>query len=144
MKGTIAQQTRPNEIVIFDSADAAADIVSHAISRLGFVKSREGSQAIQGCIKYGLQSVRVRASLVERVNGQTTVVIQASGDDIWGAAAKNVTERLVEMLLNHDNSGYQPDRLGMHPGALVGLLISFVFVLLFVLRVLLPLMGIVL
>lgn len=142
MTDTYARQTRPNEVVISDTADATADVVSHAINRLGRVKRREGNQAVHGRIKYGLQSVKVCASLVERVRGQTTVVIQASGDDVWGTAAKSATERLVEMLLNLDNPGYRPDRLGMHPAALVGLLIGFVFLVLFVLRVVLPLMGI--
>lgn len=142
MTDTCARQTRPNEVVISDSADAAADVVAHTINRLGRVKRREGSQAVHGRIKYGLQSVKICASLVERVRGQTTIVIQASGDDVWGAAAKNATERLVEMLLNLDNPGYQPDRLGMHPGALVGFLIGFVLLVLFGLRVVFPLMGI--
>ena len=136
------RQTRDNEVVIADTAGAAIEVVTFAIKRLGRVKRREGNQAVHGRIKYGLQSVKICASLVERVPGQTTVVIQASGDDVWGAAARNATERLVEMLLNHDNPGYQPDRLGIHPAALVGLLIGVVFLVLFILRVVSPLMGI--
>ena len=67
------------------------------------------------------------------------MLIQASSDDVWGAGAKNATKRLVETLRNLDNPGYQPDRLGMHPAALVGLLIGFVFLLLLIMKYVLPL-----
>jgi hypothetical protein len=42
------------------------------------------------------------------------------------------------MLLNLDNPGYQPDRLGMHSAALVGLLIGFVILVLLAMKYLLP------
>ena len=67
------------------------------------------------------------------------MLIQASSDDVWGVGAKNATKRLVEALRNLDNPGYQPDRLGMHPAALVGLLIGFVFLLLLIMKYVLPL-----
>jgi len=88
---------------------------------------------------YGLQSVKVRTSLVERTPGKTNVVIQASSDDVWGVGAKHATKRLVETLRNLDNPGYAPDRLGMHPAALVGVVIGFVFLLLLVMKYVRPL-----
>ena len=54
------------------------------------------------------------------------MVVQASSDDVWNAGGKAATKRLVETLLNLDNPGYQPDRLGIHPAALVGVIIGFV------------------
>lgn len=56
-----------------------------------------------------------------------------------GAGAKNATKRLLETLRNLDNQGYQPDRLGMHPAALVGLLIGFVLLLLVIMKYVFPL-----
>jgi hypothetical protein len=110
------------------------------MGRVGKVKKEDRQQQfVEGRIKYGLQSVKVRASLVEREAGKTNVLIQASSDDVWGAGAKNATKRLVEALRNLDNPGYQPDRLGMHPAALVGLLIGFVFLLLLIMKYVLPL-----
>ena len=132
-------QISPNEVVVSCPLGAAFAHVSGAIGRMGKVKQDDRSkQFIDGRIKYGLQSVKVRASLVEREQGKTHVVIQASSDDVWGAGAKNATERLVETLRNLDNPGYEPDRLGMHPAALVGLLIGFVFLLLLIMKHVLP------
>ena len=133
------RQTRPNELVVCAPADTALDCVAEAIDKLGTVKQRDsGQHVIEGRIRYGLQSVKVRVSLVERIQGETTVVIQASSDDVWGAGAKNATSRLAEMLLNLDNPGYRPDRLGMHPAALVGILIGFVMVLVLVMKYVWP------
>lgn len=56
-----------------------------------------------------------------------------------GAGARSAAKRLVEGLRNLENPGYQPDRLGMHPGALVGSLIGFVFLLLLTMKFALPL-----
>ena len=129
-----------NEVVISSPLAGAFDLVSQAMGRLGKVKKEDRQQQfVEGRIKYGLQSVKVRASLVEREAGKTNVLIQASSDDVWGAGAKNATKRLVEALRNLDNPGYQPDRLGMHPAALVGLLIGFVFLLLLIMKYVLPL-----
>ena len=83
--------------------------------------------------------MKVNISLVERTAGETTIVIQASSDDVWGAGAKNATKRLVETILNHDNPGYQPDRLGMKPMALCGVIIGFIVCLLVILKFVLPL-----
>ncbi len=129
-----------NEVVISSPLAGAFDLVSQAMGRLGKVKKEDRQQQfVEGRIKYGLQSVKVRASLVERDAGKTNVLIQASSDDVWGVGAKNATKRLVEALRNLDNPGYQPDRLGMHPAALVGLLIGFVFLLLLIMKYVLPL-----
>lgn len=128
-KDVHVRTTRPNEVVISAPYDAAFEHVTKAMDKLGTVKSRDTEQqVIEGRIKHGLQSVRIRVSLVQRGQGETTAVIQASSDDIWGAGAKNATNRLVETLLNLDNPGYQPDRLGIHPAAFVGALIGFAII----------------
>lgn len=131
--------SRANEVTIEADAETAEECVAEAIKMLGRVTQREPGRAVQGRVKYGLQSVKVRVSLVERRRGETNVVIQASGDDVWGTAARSATERLVEMLLNLDNAGYRPDRLGVSPGALVGMLILFVILVLLAVNYVMPL-----
>lgn len=120
-----------NEVLMECRFQTAFDKVSEAIERLGNVKkSDKEQQYIEGKIKFGLQSVKIRVSFVERDEGKTNVVIQGSSDDVWGAAAKNATKRLMELLLNLDNPGYKPDRLGMHPLAIIGLVIGFIILVL--------------
>jgi len=138
--GASARQTGTNEIVISASFPLAFQQVSEAIQRLGSVKYQDKDQQfVEARIKHGLQSVKVRASLVERSPGETTVVIQASSDDVWKAGAKSATKRLVETLLNLDNPGYRPDRLGMHPGALIGGLLGFLLVVFLAIKFIHPL-----
>lgn len=119
-----------NEVVIEAPRTVAFEHVAEALEKLGTVKQRDPNQTfIDGRIKFGLQSVAMRVSVVERDPGQTTVVIQGSSDDVWGMGAKNASKRLVQMLENLDNPGFKADRLGIHPLALVGLGIGFMFVL---------------
>lgn len=134
------QQLSPNELVITCPFNEAFSLVANALRRIGKVHQEEPHRNyVAGRVMYGLQSVKVRISMVERVAGRTDVVIQASSDDVWGAGAKHATKRLVETLRNLDNPGYEPDRLGIHPAALVGALIGFVLLLLLILNYALPL-----
>lgn len=135
--GKMVTQTRDNEVVFNKSFDEAYRDVVNAVNRLGKVK-REESNRIVGTIKYGLQSVKVNASVVEEDAGNTRVVIQASSDDVWQQGAKNATRRLIELLLNLENPGYEPDRLGIHPAALVGIIILFVIVVYFIVSQIMP------
>ena len=125
-------------ILVTDTATAFASVRS-AIERLGRVsETDEKRRVVEGRVRFGLQSVRVRASIAEEEPHRTRVVIQASSDDVWGAGAKSATRRVMETLRNLNTPGYQPDRLGIHPAALAGVLIGFTLVLLTVLSYVLP------
>jgi hypothetical protein len=130
----IPTPTSANEIVYPASRSATMSKVANAINLLGKVTEQNvQKQYIAGKIKYGLQSVKVRVSVVPVGQNQCRVVVQGSSDDVWGAGAKNVTRRLMETLRNLDNPGYKPDRLGIHPLALAGVVIGlFVLVILIV------------
>ncbi len=128
--------TGPNEIIFPSSLPVTMGRVAEAINRLGSVTEQNQSQQyVTGRIKFGLQSVKVRVSVVPAGPNQCRVVLQGSSDDVWGAGAKNATRRLMEMLRNLDNPGYKPDRLGIHPLALVGLIIGFVILVIIIMQV---------
>lgn len=125
--------TGPNEITFPSSLPATMGRVADAIKRLGSVtEQNQLQQYVTGRIKFGLQSVKVRVSVVPAGPGQCRVVLQGSSDDVWGAGAKSATRRLMEMLRNLDNPGYQPDRLGMHPLALAGVIVGFVILMIII------------
>jgi uncharacterized membrane protein YdfJ with MMPL/SSD domain len=92
-------------------------------------KNKEG-QFIKSKIKYGLKPVKVNSSLVERDEQETTVLIQASSNDIGSTAEDNVTERLIETLINLDNPGYEPDKRGVSTMAIVGSIILLIIIVL--------------
>ena len=118
-----------SEVVIEAPRSVAFGHVAEAIQKLGTVKQRDSNHTfIDGRIRFGFQSVAMRVSLVERDPGQTTVVMQGSSDDVWGMGAKNASKRLVQTLENLDNPGFKPDRLGIHPLALVGVVVGLVLI----------------
>lgn len=126
------------EIVVFAARAVAFEHAVEALERLGTVKHRDpGNTFFDGKMRYGLQSVALRVSLVEREIGQTTVVIQGSSDDVRGVGGKSATSRLIQMIENLDNPGFKVDRLGMNPVALAGALIGFVLILMLILMLIL-------
>ncbi len=124
------EQISLNEVIIWCPLDTAFPYISEAIRRLGKIKQEDRSkQFIVGRIKRGLQFIKVRASLVEREQDKTTVVIQASSDDVFGLGEKSVKKRFIETLRNLDNPGYEPDRFGIHPSLLFGWIIGLIILL---------------
>lgn len=127
------QQTAPNEVILPYSPAKAIQKVANAINSLGTVKETNLAQStVTGVIKYGFQSVKMRVSVPPAGPNQSRVVIQASGDDVWGAGARNATQRLQDMLRNLDNPGYRPDRRGIHPLAMAGSLVLIVILVILV------------
>jgi hypothetical protein len=118
--GRTARQTRDNEVTFSHALAEAFACVYEALGRLGRVtESDEEQYWVMGRVWQGLQRVKVRVSVVQDVPGRSRAVIQASSDDFQNRGAQRVTARLVEVLLNLNNPGYRPDRLGVHPLALV-------------------------
>ena len=123
------QRKSDSEVIIFAPRREAFEFVSAAMSKVGSVKKRDPEQNyIDGRIRYGLNPVKVRVSLVEREPRQTTIVVQGSSAEVWGVAAKNAAKRLIQMLENLDNPGFKADRLGINPIALTVIVIVFVVV----------------
>lgn len=72
---------------MFCPLDAALAEALGLFGRFGIVKQHDRRQQfIEGRIMFGLQSVKVRLSLVERETGRTTILIQVSLDDVWALA----------------------------------------------------------
>lgn len=126
---------RTKEMSIEASPADAADRAERALEAIGKKKKRT-EDYMTGRIRYGLQSVEIRISWSQGDTGVTRIVLQGSSDDVWGKGAESALDRLETTIRNIDVPGYKPDRLGMHPAALVGLLILFVLVVLWFVGVL--------
>ncbi len=50
--------------------------------------------------RYGLNPVRVRASIVGLTDNTCKLTIQGRGQDVWGTASKKVMERIVTAISN--------------------------------------------
>lgn len=132
ISGVKVDQISENEVIMHCSSSDALLRIRKAMELIGSVSaSMTDQRVVSGKIKYGLQSVKIRVSIVERELGKVNAVIQGSSDDIRGVGAKSAAKRLIEVLRNLDNPGYKPDRLGVNPVALAGLVIGVVMVVFF-------------
>lgn len=78
---------------------SAFTAVVATLGRIGKVTAQNPSMGlIEGCIRYGLNSVKIRVSV--RADGPrcSTVIVESAKGDVWGVAGKAVTEMLMEAL----------------------------------------------
>lgn len=135
--GASLRQVSDNEIVYPANVSTALQDTVAALTRLGrVVKTDEKKQFIEGRVRYGISSVRLRVSMVERDSSHTGIIIQGSSNDIWNAGGRSATNRLIETLTHLRTPGYRVDRLGMHPAALAGILCTVVVIVFFMVSIL--------
>lgn len=129
----------PNETILPCSPDAALNRVATAMAKVGQMRERnDAAQSVDGTVSFGFQRVKLHVSVVGEGADQSRVVVQGSSDDVWGAGAKNATKRFLETLRNLDNPGYQPNRRGIEPAALLGITVIFIVLVFVVVKFLLP------
>jgi hypothetical protein len=54
--------------------------------------------SITGRTRYGLQSVKLRVSVLSQGEHKSLVQIQGFGDDMWGGGARKGTDKLLQAL----------------------------------------------
>jgi hypothetical protein len=80
------------------SLEALADL-QRAFASIGkVVEISKLTMSITGKTRYGLQSVKLRVSVLPQGEGQSLIQVQGSGDDIWGAGARKGTDKLLRAL----------------------------------------------
>ena len=127
----------PNEVQLPYSAQAAMERVGRTMRRIGKVKSENAALGVvEGTIKYGLATVSARVAVAADGENRSRVVIQAKGQDVWGAAARNATARFFETMRNLDTPGYKADRRGIPPLVIVASVLVFIVLLIFLDRAL--------
>lgn len=101
-----------------------------AISAIGKVTSSNiGDYTINGKVRYGLQSVKLRVTI--HPNGATSKVIaEAESDDLWNAGGKSVVNRFLEALDRSNDPTYAPDRQGVSTAKLIGMIALFLVIFL--------------
>lgn len=110
-------------------APQAFSAAQKAVSAIGKVTSSNiGDYTINGKVRYGLQSVKLRVTI--RPNGATSnVVAEAESDDLWNAGGKSVVNRFLEALDRSNDPKYVPDRQGMSTGKLIVMIALFLMIL---------------
>ena len=117
-------------------ADQAYADLTRAFQRVGKVESAsEATLTVRGKTSYGLQSVSLRVSIIEKDENNSLLQIQAAGDDVWAGGARGGADRLIQALENPDYILRKPKLwLIFLCIALAGLLMELLTLLPYVLR----------
>ena len=78
----------------------AMSAVEAAFGSIGKVLEVQPALAtVIGRVRYGLQSVKLRVAVLDGVQSGTSVLeVSAASDDLWGAAARKGTDKLLAAL----------------------------------------------
>lgn len=77
----------------------AMDDVESALGSVGrLLESSRTLNTAVGKTRYGLQSVKLRISVVDTGRGTSLIKIGAFGDDVWGGGARKGTDKLLKAL----------------------------------------------
>jgi hypothetical protein len=100
-----------------------------ALGMIGEVKSLDPKTfSLTGKAKYGMQKVDVKAMITQEGNG-SHISLTAFSDDIWGMAAKDICQRLLETLHKIDDPNYKPNKAGLGINKLILRIAIFLIVL---------------
>jgi hypothetical protein len=73
--------------------------VERAFSSIGKVAEvSKLTLSLTGRTRYGLQSVKLRVSVLWQGEGRSLIQIQGFGDDVWGGGARKGTDKLIRAL----------------------------------------------
>lgn len=73
--------------------------LQQAFAQIGkVVEVSELTSTVTGRCRYGLQSIKLRAAVLDGADGKSLVQIQAFGDDVWGGGARKGTDKLIAAL----------------------------------------------
>ena len=97
-----------------------------AFERIGKVQESDvESGRIKGKTKYGLQTVKITATL-EAMEGQTKITFHGKSDDAQGIGAQKGIERLFETMQNLDNPDFQPSKTGISFAQVIANILAFI------------------
>jgi hypothetical protein len=149
-----------HEFWVSDTPDEAIRKVRATLQRVGDLKSVVPGQYLTGTIlALGSRTVNVRVSwkpeadptMSPKLNAAdnagpwqgpapqvvapgTSIVMETDSDDESGRAGKNAFERFEDAYRHFHNPDYKPDRVGMLPVTIIGLVVVAALMLVFFLR----------
>lgn len=100
--GKVAQEINYHKSAIGTLAD-----LEKVLTRIGIVNSVDQTEySIKGKTKYGLQTVKIEAT-INGIGDESVISFTAKSDDIGGVGAKDGLKRLIEMMSNVDNLDFE-------------------------------------
>jgi hypothetical protein len=125
--GQVTQQAEYSKGPLETLAD-----LERAWNLIGNVQSVDRTAlSITGKTRYGLQTVKIQASVTGSETASKIRVVALS-DDVGGVGAKDGVRRLLEALHNVDNPNYKPSKTGLSSTRLVLRIVFFLAIFLIV------------
>ncbi len=86
------------ELFVEDNIKKVLAILEKAINKVGSViESNKKTYTLIAQTRYGLQTVKIRISLVPKDTG-TIINFNGASDDIWGAGARKGIDKIINEL----------------------------------------------
>ena len=87
--------------------DQAWKILQETFDGVGKIeKADEGARSLSGKIRYGLNPVRLRITVLSSPNLNASVLdIQGRGQDVWGVASRKAIDKLLEAFPASESGG---------------------------------------
>ena len=132
-----------HDFFVSDEPDEAIRKIKVTLNRVGELTRVEAGQLVEGKIAFGVRPVTLRITftpedaktkLDEAMRGGvatmhqvgTRIYVEASAEDNTKMAQKNAIERFEDAYMHFDRADYTPDRLGIMPITILGILIAVI------------------
>ncbi len=109
----------PNQFVIDAAPQEAGPALERAIASVGKVSTSNLSAGIiEGVGKYGLNTVKLTATLTEQ-DGSTVVTVVARSGSLGSSPVRSVVDRIKDAVVNDGNGSFAADRTGTSTSVVV-------------------------
>jgi hypothetical protein len=113
------------------SANDTFTDIHNSLAKIGKIKvSDQIAHSLRGSLKYGLQSIKVEAS-VQGNELESVISFKAKSDDVRGIGARKGLDRLIESMQHLDDPNYQVSKTGVSAGQWLYLLLGLIGILAF-------------
>ncbi|MDX1931220.1 MAG: hypothetical protein SFU56_01305 [Capsulimonadales bacterium] len=152
VNSTTAPSSPTHEFWVSDPVEEALRKMKLTLNRVGQLVAVVPGQYIEGTVRFGVQNVGIRVIWIEeeaatRMDEQlrggreniprmlgTRWIVEANAEDKSGQAQRSAMERLEDAYLHFDAPDYKPDRLGILPYTIIGIVVAVLLFCLWLLR----------
>lgn len=130
------------DIFVSDEPEEAIRKTKLTLKRVGELKAVVPGQHIDGVIQFGVSAVTVQVRWRAEELGPapdkgaggvqamrmvgTTLTLEGESEDATGRAVENAVERFEDAYRHFDQPDYKPDRLGVMPLTIIGIVVAVV------------------
>jgi hypothetical protein len=141
-----------HDFFVSDEPDEAVRKIKVTLNKVGELNRVEPLQFIEGKIAFGVLPVQLHITwavedattrLDKEIRGGaavlpaigTRIIVTATADDNTQAAQQNAIERFEDAYRHFDRDDYRPDRMGLMPITIIGILVTLILLAILLWRI---------